>query len=223
MPAYTGPAATDGPTRTVHRHRFVGVDYATEPYRGIDVAAQQAEIEAMLQSSVTVTPDVPASVTAGETLTIRFPVTNDRVGHSIPSGTSFSREMWLELEVRDGLGALVYRSGWLAGADSLLTTTDADLVSFGSHLLDAQGQPTFFLWRAVGIDEGRLLRHGATRPADYTFDVPPGTPGPLTVDVALRFRSFAPQQLTELGLERLLPIRIFTMWEPAVPYSVTVN
>lgn len=224
MPAYTGQAAVDGPTdRTVHRHRFVGVDYATEPYRGIDVAAQQAEIETLLQSSVMVTPDVPNAVTAGDPLTLHFPVTNSRVGHSIPSGTSFAREMWLRLEVRDASGALVYRSGWLEGADSLLTTSDPDLVSFGSRLLDKNGAPTFFLWRAENIDESRLLRHGDTRPADYTFDVPAGTAGPLTVNAALRFRPFAPQQLEELGLQRLMPIRIFTMWEPDVPYSVTVN
>jgi len=223
MPAYRGPAATDGPERTVHRHRFVGVDYATEPYRGVDVAAQQAEIEAMLQASVQVTPDVPAAATAGQPLTLRFPVTNDRVGHSIPSGTSFAREMWLQVTVRDAAGALVYRSGWLEGADSVLTATDPDLVRFGSHLLDAQGQPTFFLWRARDIDESGLLRHGATRSADYTFDVPPDTPGPLSVDASLRFRSFAPAQVRELGLDRLLPIRIFTMWEPDAPWVVAVN
>ena len=37
MPAYTGRAAEGGPIRPdVHRHRFVGVDYATIPFRGID-------------------------------------------------------------------------------------------------------------------------------------------------------------------------------------------
>lgn len=226
MPTYQGTAAEGGPVRTVHRHTFVGVDYAMEDYRGVDRALQLEEIRTLLRErSVTVTPEVPASVTAGTDLTLRFPVTNDLTGHSVPSGTSFRREMWIQLEVRDAADALVYRSGWLEGPDDDLTKTDPDLVSFGSRLLDAGGAQTFFLWRAVDIDESKLLRRAETRPADYTFPVPVGTPGPLTVDVALRFRTFPPEVLRILDLERLLPeLVIFDMWTPAGgSYSIAVE
>ncbi len=210
MPSYTGTAAIGGPERIVHRHTFVGVDYATEPFRGIDRDAQIAEVANLLANSVTMTTDVPASVGEGETLTLRFPVTNDRTGHAIPSGTSFSREMWLEVEVRDAADDVVYRSGWLEADDSL-TESDPDLVKFGSKLYDSDGQPTVFLWRAASIDESGLLQYGDTRVAEYTFDVPPGTPGPLAVNATLWFRSFPPAKLAELDLERLLPLVRFEM------------
>ena len=226
MPGYTGQAAIGGPAdRTVHHHTFIGVDFATVPYRGVDRDRQIAAVDSLLRNSVTVSPDVPASAAAGSPLTLRFPVRNDKVGHSIPSGTSFAREMWIRLSVRDARDSLVHRSGWLEGADSTLVdvATDPSLVSFGSHLLDAQGDRTFFLWRAVDIDESRLLPSGAVRDADYTFDVPVDAVGPLTVDVALRFRAFAPEQLLELGLTDLLPVHVFDMWTPPAPYVIPLR
>lgn len=226
MPRYTGQAALGGPTdRSVHRHTFVGVDFATVPYRGVDRDLQIAAVDSLLKNSVTVTPEVPASAAAGSPLTLRFPVRNDKVGHSIPSGTSFAREMWIQLAVRDAADSVLFRSGWLEGADSLLVdkSVDTSLQSFGSRLLDAQGGHTFFLWRAVDIDESDLLPNGQTRDAEYTFDVPPDAAGPLTVDVALRFRAFAPEQILELGLTELLPVRIFEMWAPAAPYVIPLR
>ncbi|MBZ0268156.1 hypothetical protein K8I85_08365, partial [bacterium] len=223
MPAYTGPAATGGPPdRTVHHHTFVGVDFATVPYRGIDRDRQIAAVDSLLRNSVTVMPELPLVTDPGASVTLRFPVINDRTGHSIPSGTTFSREMWIQLTVRDARDSLVYRSGWLEGADSTLVgeDVDPDLVSFGGRLLDAQGDRTFFLWRAEAIDESRLLPAGETRAAEYAFVVPLDAVSPLRVDVALRFRAFQPEQLIELGLTDLLPVRIFDMWKPLAPYQI---
>jgi len=221
MPAYDGPAASAGPVRRVHRHEFVGVDYLTADFRGADRALQLAAVRGLLENSVFVTSGIPAQVVAGGTLDLGIAVSNELTGHSIPSGTSFSRDMWIEINVFDGTDGLLYRSGWLeANGDLVDPADDADLVRFGSVMMDANGAPTLFTWRAATIDESELLRYGATRQASYAIEVPPGTPGPLTVSARLRFRPMKPAILRAASLPGLLPIEIFDMWTTAASVEV---
>jgi hypothetical protein len=222
MPAYDGPAATTGPVRRVHRHEFVGVDYLTTDFRGADRAAQLAAVRSLLENSVRVTPDFPAEVADGDTLELGIAVSNELTGHSIPSGTSFARDMWIEVTVADGLGAPVYRSGWLeANGDLVDPADDPDLVRFGSVLTDANGDPTQLTWRAVAIDESDLLRYGQTRQAVYSIGIPAGTAGPLAVNVRLRFRPMKPELVRAASLPELLPIEIFDMWSASASVTVT--
>jgi hypothetical protein len=225
MPAYTGRAAEGGPIRQdVHRHKFVGVDYAYGSFRGIDLDAQKEDIRALLRNSVaTSASGVPASVSEGGSFTISVSVANDvKTGHSIPSGTSFSREMWIEILVTDGGGGTIFRSGWLEPNGDLVTAVlDPELETFGSVLRDALGARTFFTWRAASIDETGLLRVGHTRVADYLVDVPAGVVGPLDVSVRLLFRPVAPEILRLTALDHLLPIEIFEMWSGAWQVAVT--
>lgn len=226
MPEYTGKAATTGPVRPdLHRHEFIGVDYASVAFRGIDVDAQKEATRQLLQHSVraAVQGTPPATVTDGGSFGFTVEVENDQTGHSIPSGTAFSREMWFQVDVRDATGGEVYRSGWLIGPDEDLVTEDVDpnLALFQSRIFDDKGQRTYFSWRAATIDESRLIGVGETRTAAYTVDVPTGTPGPLTVDVKLRFRPIAPEIARMVGESRLLPIEIFDMWSTSFTVAIT--
>ena len=218
MPAYAGEAAVGGPPRTLHRHWFTGVGYALEEFRGIDRAEQLRRNEELLRDAVRVEASVPAQVAGGAPLEFSVTVTNHRTGHAIPSGTSFAREMWLDVAVKDASGASIYRSGALDAEDDLIR--DPDLAFFGARLLDVNGDETFFTWRAVAIDESKLLQFGQRREVPYSVVVPPGTPAPLSVEAALRFRPVPPGLVRDLALERLLPIEIFTMWETAQPVAV---
>jgi hypothetical protein len=83
----------------------------------------------------------------------------------------------------------------------------------------ADGAATGFTWDAVGLDDP-TIRPGETRVVTYEFDVPPGTQGPITVDVALRFRSFPPYVFRALGLDSLLPIPIIDMEETVRQISI---
>jgi hypothetical protein len=224
MPVYSGEAALGGPFREVlHSHKFVGVDYAYEPFRGVDLAQQKEDIRVLLENAVSVSVQgLPASVGAGADFTFDVTVLNDKTGHSVPSGVSFAREMWIEVLVKDAGGATVYRSGWLEANDDLVTAaTDPDLTTFSAQMYDASGAPTGFAWEAASIDETGLLAYLESRTASYTVDVPPGTTGPLTVELALRFRSLAPAGVRSLGLDRILPIEIFDMWREAHQVSVS--
>jgi hypothetical protein len=223
MPAYTGRAATTGPTREgLHRHKFVGPDYTYGPFRGIDLDQQKADVRELLENSVSVTlQDFPADVAAGSSFTFKINVWNNKTGHSIPSGVSFAREMWMEVTVRDGTGTVVYRSGWLQPNDDLVTAAeDPDLVAFSAQMFDAAGLPTPFAWEAASIDESGLLPYLATRTASFTVAVPAGAVGPLTANMALRFRSLPPNFVRRLGLESILPIEIFDMWRETVMIAV---
>ena len=212
MPAYQGPAASDGPMRTVQRHQMVGTDYCYEPFRGVDLAAQKDAIRTLMENAVVAMLDVPPTLPPGGDFTARVTVTNAFTGHAIPSGVSFAREMWIELVVRDATDRVLHSSGELLPSGDL--PADPDLVTFGAVMRDAAGEPTFFTWRATSIDESGLLQYGRSRVATYAIDVPADPPvaGPLTVEARLRFRPVSPAMVRMLDLERLLPIEIFDMW-----------
>lgn len=212
MPAYQGRAAVDGPTRTVHRHLMVGPDYAYEPFRGVDLAAQKEAIRTLMRNAVVADLTVPPTLPPSGDFTARVTVTNAFTGHAIPSGVSFAREMWIELVVRDASNRVIHSSGELLPNGDL--PADPDLVKFGAVMRDAEGNPTFFTWRGVTIDESALLQYSRSRTATYLIDVPASPPVqvPLTVQARLRFRPVSPAMVRVLELERLLPIEIFEMW-----------
>lgn len=216
MPAYTGQAAVGGPTRqNLHRHTFLGVDAAFEPFRGIDRDAQKASIRALLENSVRMTvAGVPSSVVAGAPIAFDVAIENDRTGHSIPSGVSFAREMWIEVTLGAGVGSPVYHSGYLKPDGELVSPAeDPELAFFGAIAFDKNGVPTPFNFRAASVDESRMIPFSATRTHDYAIATSGFAPGSYTLDVALRFRAVRPSMVRTLGLERLLPIDVYTMAE----------
>jgi hypothetical protein len=214
MPEYSGQAAINGPTReNLHRHTFTGVDYAYEAFRGIDLDAQKEAIRALLRNSVTMTVHgLAPSAMPGAPLDFDVTIVNDRTGHSIPSGVSFSREMWIEARVTDGTGAILFHSGALHPNGDLVTEMeDPDLAFFGALAYDAEGAHTSMNFRAATLDESRMIPALGSRTHSYSAPIPPGAIPPIHVDVALRFRPVRPSMIRELGLDRLLPIEIFEM------------
>jgi hypothetical protein len=224
MPTYTGKAAVDGPVReNLHRHTWVGPDYAYFDFRDIDLDAQKEDIRELLENSVGVAVEgMPAAVTAGQPLAFAIRVTNDRTGHSIPSGVSFARQMWIAVSVRDRNDVVVYESGQLTPDGDLLDPAeDPDRAMFSATMYDASGAPTPFAWEAASIDESGLLRYLESRRASYRVAAAPdAASGPLTVDLALRFRSLSPAVVRQLGLEAILPIAIFDMWTTSLTVGV---
>ena len=212
MAEYSGAAAVGAPERpTLHRHTFAGTDYALSPRDGVDVARQKDGVRHLLSLALKVAAvGVPSSVASGSTFEFGVSLTNNRAGHSIPSGVAFLREMWISVDVTDAHGGTVYRSGWLAEDGTL--SDDPALTSFGARLIDFSGQATWFTWRAASLDKSRCLVFGETRVATYSVTLPAGVVGPLGVRVAVRYRPLPPGLLRALGLEALLPVEVFDLW-----------
>ncbi len=214
MPEYTGPAAVDGPIREgLHRHTFAGVESALRPNPGLDRERQRRDAARVLAVATrSAVEGMPSTLPPSGELAFEVAVLNQRAGHSIPSGTSFWRQMWLSVTVRDAGGERVYESGALGPGGDLIAGPEAGAV-FGAALQGMDGGPTWYPWRAAGLDESGLLGFGEERRIAYAIDIPDGAAGPLQVDLALRYRPFAPALLREIGLEELLPIEVFDLWE----------
>ncbi len=216
MPTYTGRAAPGAPIRDdLHRHDFASADYPRAVTPGVDVEVIKAATRRLLELSLVVAVEgVPSFATEGSRFEFSVAINNRRVGHAIPSGISFWREMWIEVTVADAAGVSVYRSGYLEeNGDLASAEDDPDLVSFSSIIYDAEGLPNPLPWNIDTIDESPMLQFGETRRASYAVPVGSGLRGPLTLTVRVRFRPLPPQLLREIDLEELLPIEIFDLWE----------
>lgn len=217
MPAYEGSAAPGAPVRTLHDHRWVGVDLPLA--EGFMTDAERDElrgrVEALLATAASLDVQAASQVTAGEQLDVFVTVTNNIASHNFPTGSTFNRQAWIELTVTDAGGAVIYQTGDLDDNGDLRNFFseldpygDSDLITFGSHLVDATGTPEIYSWRAVErISTALSPRYDRT----FTLFVP--TPadvtGPLEITARLRFRAFGPFLLRALGLGDLadrLPI-----------------
>lgn len=208
MPTRRGQAAPGGPERTLHDHRWVGVDL---PLTGGTLSADELadlrdRVEALLAGSGSVTLEAADSVTAGEQLDLYVTVANNIPAHDLPTGSTFNRQLWLEVTATDSAGKVVYRTGDLdANGDlrdyysELDPYGDQDLIVFGSRFIDNVGDPVLFSWRAsdrISTSLSPLYRR------TFTLFVPTtdAAAGPLTIEARLRFRSFPPYLLRRLDL-----------------------
>ena len=216
MPAYQGSAVQDGPIRTLHRHTFAGADLALVPFP--ERPDQLQAVTSLLRDAVTLELVTPTSAGRGGQTAFEVRITNDGTGHDVPSGVPFNRQVWLSVTVRDGQDDVVYSSGQLDENDDLMDghssfpERDPDLFNVQATMLRADSVPTGFTWDAVYLTNPSI-KAGETRVAEYEFAVPADVSGNLTVDVALRFRSFPPYVIRGLGLDSLLPIPIINMAE----------
>lgn len=213
MPRYDGQAAKDGPQRTgLHTHRFVGLDppgavTATGHEYQADFAAN---LDALLKSSASLhIGHGPAQ--PGQTLDATVTIENRIAGHSLPTGTTFVRQCWIELIATDASGKVIYETGTLDANDDLRDRWsqlapygDADLVTLSSQLLDKNGVPTLFPWFAVEHHRN-ALRAGETKTWTYFVPLPVGVKGPVQLSARLRIRTYPPFLFRLLGAAALLP------------------
>jgi Cytochrome c554 and c-prime len=211
MATTQGPAANGGPERTLHDHRFIGVDvplaegFATEQ----EVATLRQGVVELLDGAATIELTAPTTVQAGEQIDLVVSVTNHIQGHNLPTGTTFIRELWVELIATDLDGETIYETGTLDQNGDLRhhfseldPYGDSDLLLFGATLIDDAGAPVLFPWRAAE------LRSTAIPPLytrTYTLFVPTDSTenGPISLAARLRFRTHGAYLLRALGLDEL--------------------
>lgn len=209
MPTSTGPAAEGGPDRVIHDHRFVGVDTPAVPgfLPDDEAAAHAARVEALLTDIAAVDLQVASTVPQGEELDLVVTVANLIDGHNLPTGSTFIRELWLEVVATDIDGNVVFETGTLdANGDlrhywsELEPYSDYDLVTFGSGLIDRDGEPTLFPWRATE-HWSAAIPPLYDRTVTYFIPTAEAAAGPLDIQVRLRFRPLPPHLLRLVGLD----------------------
>ncbi len=212
MPSYEGTAVAGGPTRTLHRHKWVGVDvpFADGFLTEEEQAEVRAEVTELLTGSVSIDLSAPTEIEAGKQVDLLVTVTNNIPAHNFPTGSTFLREAWIEVIAKDGNGTAIYETGTLdANGDlrgffsALDPYSDSDLLTFHSGLVNSSGTPEIFSWRA-SEHFSNSLSPLYTRTHTLFIPTSGATTGPISVTARIRFRSFAPFLLRALGLDQYL-------------------
>ncbi len=135
---------------------------------------------------VSMTITAPAVATPGGTVDLQAVLTNKKVGHSFPTGPLNVVRVWIELRVRDNAGKEVFHSGELDKNNQ---------VEDGSYVLrpiaitqSGQSILTPDIWHPKGPQYRPAISPGKSTAFAYSFRVPTGVAGPLTVTARLRYR-----------------------------------
>ena len=205
------PAANPGvPVRTVHQHSMVGVDLDLS--KSLTDNPQGEAVVAMLQSAadldVTGTPTVD-----NDTLHLSLTIQN-LTGHSFPSGVSFARELWLELQVFDG-SQVYFSSGLL---DSHSSDLSSDVEIFNSVLYDANGNSVVSVTDVINMSNNSLQTNEARV---KTFSAPVAmAEDSVSVTARLLFRPFAPSKLRGDHQDLLLNLPVITVDSLSITVSI---
>jgi len=192
MKPAAGKAAELAPRRSkVYSHRFTGANAVVPTLFGANDRRELAVKNLRSAARISV-----ASVSrSGKKVRVRVRVSNVGAGHSLPTGVTELRQLWLALEVRYG-GEDVYNSG-AVDADGVL---DPRAHLFHVVLADGSGRPVTKVWRGVSVLIDHRVPAGKSVIETFQFNSPPGNR--LQVTARLLYRS-APQEL----VDELLPKR----------------
>jgi hypothetical protein len=151
--------------------------------------------------------EAPAEVLAGASVPLKVHVLNNKAGHDFPTGPLDIIQAWVEVQVTDAAGSIVFHSGEVDPRHMVETGTfmfKAEPVDRYGNLIDRHN-----LWEMVGVRFKRALFPGSEDVASYMLDcsgvaaepaarepkveslqlpVPPGAAGELHVLARLNYR-----------------------------------
>ncbi|MGB1253643.1 MAG: multiheme c-type cytochrome [Candidatus Promineifilaceae bacterium] len=215
-----------GPEREVRHHGFVGVDYPLDTVAISD--PQKAARAALLQSAALLELDADSVTVSEDEIVFDVRVANNELGHQLPTGFAFARQMWLEVVVSDQDGVTLFESGLLATnvADLCDTDTmtdvlaefvqdcsasDPQLVNFQQKLM-SEVEPVFDEDGDAVIDAyGNTFAQASAGAQEVVVQS-------LDVGAIARIRPFDGQALT-----RLSPFDDTRSYAYAVPFSADVD
>lgn len=187
MKPFAGKAAEIAPRRPrVFSHRFGGANSVVPPLLG--EPARRPLAIAQLRSAARLS--VASARRTGNSVQLQIKVANVGAGHSLPTGVTELREMWLEVAVRSGEEE-VYTSGAIDRDGTL----DPKAHVFHVVLADEGGNPVTKVWRGVSVLIDHRVPAGKSVMERFRFNVPNGT-GRLRVSAKLLYRT-APQGLVD--------------------------
>ena len=113
---------------------------------------------------------VPEEARPGEEIKILVKITSNKVGHDFPTGPLDIIQSWVELEVSDDAGKVVFHSG---------RVDDRNFIEPGSFLFKAEPVDQYGnlidrhnLWEMVGVRYRRSLFPGFADAAEFSFSCP---------------------------------------------------
>lgn len=128
----------------------------------------------------------PRSIRPGEITEFRAVISNNKAGHSFPTGPLDLIRAWVEVKVSDQSGRVIFHSGELLPDDHLEPGTFV-LKAEGVNA-DGQEIVRHDLWHYVGAKWKRAIFAGYSDMYEYRFTVPRSVKGPLTITARLRYR-----------------------------------
>ncbi len=126
------------------------------------------------------------TATPGKPFEFHVVLTNNKAGHSVPTGPLDLIRLWVEVQVHDSAGRLIYHSGVLTRQDHVEPGT----FSLKAVGVNPSGQAIVRhdLWHYVGAKWKRAVFPGYSDMYAYQFVVPARTNGPLRIVARLRYR-----------------------------------
>jgi hypothetical protein len=113
---------------------------------------------------------VPDTVEAGDEVTLQALITNNKVGHDFPTGPLDIIQAWVEIEVTDQAGNVVFESGQRDARHFIEPGSfifKAEPVDQYGKLIDRHN-----LWEMVGVRYRRALFPGFSDRAEFAFSCP---------------------------------------------------
>jgi len=126
-------------------------------------------------SVVKVRVEAPPTAAPGQTFPVRVIMTSNKVGHDYPTGPLDLIQSWVELQVTDENGKVVFTSGQRDARHFLPPGTflfKAEPVDQYGNLIDRHN-----LWEMVGVRYRRSLFPGYSDTVEYNVMCPSGGPG----------------------------------------------
>ena len=146
---------------------------------------------------------------------LEIKVTNKGAGHHMPTSLTFIRELWLDVEVTNQKGTVIFRSGALDEHSEV----DKDATMFKAYAVDKEGKPAQYIWTVERFERRTTIPPKGHQYGRYAFNVPEGTTE-LHVHTKLNYRSFSQHFVDHLLGEGKLKVPTVTMNDIESTYNV---
>jgi len=195
-----GKSVMDGADRPIHRHYFVGGNANADILAEGKSHAQMAE--ARLKGAARLEITSPLKATAGKPWQLDVLVHNVAAGHNIPSAVTELRRMWVDLQVRDAHGKVLFHNPGLDKEGN----PRPGAIAFGAIAGDSAGKATFKPWEMSQFLWKRTIPPKSFTRDTVRFKLPADASGMLTVEARLLYQSAPPQVVaTVMGKDAFTP------------------
>lgn len=127
-------------------------------------------------------------ISAGDRITADVVITNKNIGHSFPPELRDFYEAYLEFQVSDANGRMLYRSGYIKPNGYL----DESAHNYKTYLVKADGtyNDKHFIWRTRTFAQNNQIPSGRSDVARYQFQIPTDIKDGVRLTARLMYRRF---------------------------------